>query len=64
MKRALEKDAVEMSKEEFMKKHGGTDAKDKEAEEFYNAYNGVDEAEVEEGNKFIDARRDPKCRQN
>lgn len=58
VKRALEKDAVEMSKEEFMKKHGGTDAKDKEAEEFYNAYNGVDEAEVEEGNKFIDARRD------
>ncbi|MBL18201.1 MAG: hypothetical protein CMC82_00005, partial [Flavobacteriaceae bacterium] len=58
VKRAMETDAENMSKEDFMKKHGGPNADDKEAEKFYDNYNGVDEAEVEEGNKFIDARRD------
>jgi len=58
VKRAMETDAENMSKEDFMKKHGGPNADDSQAEEFYDNYNGVDEAEVEEGNKFIDARKD------
>ena len=57
VKRAMETDAENMSKEEFMKKHGGPNADDEQASDFYDGYQGVEEADVEEGNEFIDARR-------
>ena len=57
VKRAMEDDAENLSKEEFMKKHGGPNADDESASDFYDNYNGVDEAEVPEGNEFTDARK-------
>jgi hypothetical protein len=57
VKRAMEDDAESMSKEQFMKKHGGPNADDEGASEFYDNYNGVDEADVPEGNEFTDARK-------
>ena len=48
-KRQLEDDAENLSREEFIEKHGDA--------EFFDNYNGVDEAEVPEGNEFTDARK-------
>ena len=44
VKKAMEDDAESMSKEEFMKKHGGPDADDEGASEFYDNYNGTSES--------------------
>jgi len=52
VKRAMEDDAESMSKEEFMKKHGGPNADDEGASEFYDNYNGTEDESLDMENNF------------
>ena len=58
VKRAMETDAENMSKEEFMKKHGGPNADDEQASDFYDGYQGVEETDVNEKDTDNDGDKD------